>query len=62
MGDRVTKGPGVVWALRRGHEPGGETTNEGSRQDIGVARDKRSPLRRGGGSRSGASYCWRWRS
>ena len=26
-GDRVTKGPGVVWGLRPDHEPSGETTN-----------------------------------
>jgi len=26
-GDRVTKGPGVVWGLRPDHEPSGDTTN-----------------------------------
>ena len=41
----MTKGPGVVWALRPGYEPFGDTTNEGSRQGIGAASDKRSPLR-----------------
>ena len=61
-GDRVTKSPGVVWALRPGHEPFGETTNEGSTQGIGVASDTRSPLRGGGGSRSGASYRGKWGS
>jgi hypothetical protein len=54
LGDRATTGPGVVWVLRPGHEPFGETTNERRRQGIGVASDKRSPLRGGGGSRSGA--------
>ena len=28
-GDRATKGPGVIWALRPDHEPLGETTNVG---------------------------------
>ena len=27
VGDRVTKGPGVVWGLRPDHEPSGDTTN-----------------------------------
>jgi len=27
MGDRVTKGPGVVWGLRPDHEPVRESTN-----------------------------------
>src|SRR5215470_7780816 len=27
MGDRVTKGPGVVWGLRPDHEPVRDTTN-----------------------------------
>ena len=45
MGDRVTKSPGVIWTLRPGYEPFGDTTNEGSRQGIGAASDKRSPLR-----------------
>ena len=35
MGDRVTKSPGVGWTLPPGHEPCGETTNEGSTQGIG---------------------------
>jgi hypothetical protein len=35
LGDRVTKSPGVGWARRPGHEPCGETTNEGSTQGIG---------------------------
>ena len=43
MGDRVTKGPGVDWALRPGHEPVWDTTNHGSRQGIGEASDTRSP-------------------
>jgi hypothetical protein len=43
VGDRVTKGPGVDWALRPDHEPIWDTTNHGSRQGIGKASDKRSP-------------------
>src|SRR5215468_10977066 len=35
LGDRVTKSPGVGWTLQPGHEPCGETTNEGSTQGIG---------------------------
>ena len=27
LGDRVTKGPGVIWGLRPDHEPDGDTTN-----------------------------------
>jgi len=42
-GDRVTKGPGVGWALRPGHEPCGETTNEGSRQGIGERATSEEP-------------------
>jgi hypothetical protein len=46
LGDRVTKGPGAVWALRPGNEPSRDTTNHGSRQGIGEASDKRSAPRR----------------
>ena len=34
-GDRVTKGPGAVWALRPDSEPCGDTTNARSTQGIG---------------------------
>src|SRR5467141_4349128 len=43
VGDRVTKGPGVGWALRPGHEPCGETTNEGSTQGIGERATSEEP-------------------
>src|SRR4029453_17564891 len=43
VGDRVTTGPGVGWALRPGHEPCGETTNEGSTQGIGERATSAEP-------------------
>jgi hypothetical protein len=43
MGDRVTKSPGVGWALRPGHEPCGETTNEGSTPGIGERATSEEP-------------------
>ena len=43
MGDRVTKSPGVGWALRPGHETCGETTNEGSTQGIGERATSEEP-------------------
>src|SRR5262249_27157934 len=42
-GDRVTKSPGVGWALRPGHEPCGETTHEGSTQGIGERATSEAP-------------------
>jgi len=46
LGDRVTKSPGVVWALRPGHEPCGETTNEGSTPGIGEPATREEPRER----------------
>src|SRR5262249_17664046 len=43
MGDRATQSPGVGWALRPGHEPGGETTNEGSTPGIGERATSEEP-------------------
>jgi hypothetical protein len=54
MGDRQTKSPGVARELPPGYEPETDTTNAGSRQGLGSASDKRSDLRGGGGSLSGA--------
>src|SRR5215510_7933134 len=53
VGDRVTKGPGVGWALRPGHEPCGETTNEGSRQGTGEPGEVRPKRPTGGKATSG---------
>ena len=43
LGDRVTKGPGAGWALRPGHEPCGDTTNERSTQGIGERATSEGP-------------------
>jgi len=54
LGDRVTKGPGVIWGLRPDHEPDGDTTNGTKQARYRGASDKRSDPRRAGGSLSGA--------
>jgi hypothetical protein len=46
VGDRVTKGPGVVWGLRPDHEPVRDTTNTPKRARYRGASDKRSAPRR----------------
>src|SRR3970040_1759180 len=43
LGDRVTKGPGVLWALRPDHEPFGETTNGEKNARYRGTSDKRRP-------------------
>ena len=48
VGDRVTKGPGVVWGLRPDHEPVRDTTNTPKWARYRGASDKRSALRRAG--------------
>jgi hypothetical protein len=45
LGDRVTKGPGVIGELRPDHEPAGDTTNELKRARYREASDKRSDPR-----------------
>src|SRR5712691_11436809 len=54
VGDRVTKGPGAVWALRPDNEPFGDTTNQRSRQGIGKRATSEATREGHGGSRSGA--------
>src|SRR5262245_28175931 len=54
LGDRVTKGPGVIWGFRPGHEPQRDTTNAQKQARYRDASDKRSVLRRARGSLSGA--------
>src|SRR5215831_16941010 len=54
LGDRVTKGPGVVWGFRPDHEPQRDTTNAPKQARYWGASDKRSVLRRARGSLSGA--------
>src|SRR5262250_1560038 len=46
VGDRVTKGPGVVWGLRPDHEPVRDTTNTPKWARYQGASDERSALRR----------------
>src|SRR5437764_11159368 len=60
VGDRVTQGPGVVGALRPGHEPCGETTNGEKHARYRGTSDKGRTPRGTGGSRRGASYRGRW--
>ena len=43
LGDRVTKGPGAVWALRPDNEPCGDTTNARSPQGIGERATSEGP-------------------
>jgi hypothetical protein len=43
LGDRVTKGPGAVWALRSDSEPFGDTTNARSTQGIGDRATSEGP-------------------
>jgi hypothetical protein len=43
VGDRVTKGPGAVWALRLDSEPCGDTTNARSTQGIGERATSEGP-------------------
>src|SRR5712671_5273465 len=45
LGDRVTKGPGVVWGLRPDHEPVRDNTNAQKWARYRGASDKRSDLR-----------------
>src|SRR5207244_8471139 len=54
MGDRVTKGPGVVWEFRPDHEPVRDTTNGPKQARYRGASAKRSVLRRARGSLSRA--------
>jgi hypothetical protein len=54
VGDRVTKGPGVIWGLRPGHEPDGDTTNGTKQARYRGASDKRSDPGGAGGGLSGA--------
>ena len=54
FGDRVTKGPGVIWGLRPDHEPDGDTTNGRKQARYRGASDKRSDPRGAGGGLSGA--------
>jgi len=54
LGDRVTKGPGMTWELRPGHEPEGDTTNAVKQARYREASDEGSDPRRAGGSLSGA--------
>jgi len=42
MGDRVTKGPGVMWEFRPDHEPVRDTTNGQKQARYRGASDKRS--------------------
>src|SRR5262249_8019296 len=49
VGDRVTKGPGMIWGLRLGHEPDGDTTNGTKQARYRGASDKRSDPRGAGG-------------
>ena len=60
VGDRVTQGPGAVWALRPGNEPCGETTNAGSTHGIGKRAACEATREGPGGSRSVAEYRRRW--
>ena len=60
MGDRVTKGPGAVWALRPGNEPFGDITNQRSTQGIGKRATSEATREGHGGSRSVAEYRRRW--
>jgi hypothetical protein len=46
LGDRVTKGPGVVWGLRPDHEPVRDTTNTQKWARYRGASDERSDPRR----------------
>src|SRR6266571_7257674 len=62
LGDRVTKSPGAVWALRPANEPFGDTTNQRSTHGIGERATREGPREGYGGSRSGASYRRRWGS
>jgi hypothetical protein len=48
VGDRATKSPGVVRALRPGHEPCGDTTNAQKQARYRDASDERSNPRRTG--------------
>jgi len=54
LGDRVTKGPGVVWGFRPDHEPYRDTTNPQKQARYWGASDKQSVLRRARGSLNGA--------
>src|SRR5439155_10441014 len=60
LGDRVIKGPGVVWEFRPDHEPVRDTTNAQKQARYRDASDKRSVLRRARGSLSGAASLGRW--
>ncbi len=60
VGDRVTKGPGAVWALRPGNEPCGDTTNQRSTPGIGTRATREATREGQGGSRSVAEYQGRW--
>src|SRR5947208_15825459 len=44
VGDRVTKGPGVVWGLRPDHEPVRDATNTPKSARYRGGSDKRSAL------------------
>ena len=54
LGDRVTKGPGAVWALRPDSAPCGDTTNARSTQGIGKRATSEATRDGSDGSLSGA--------